>query len=709
MLRQQRKRSILYRYISSYISIVLLSCGLLISFSSFATASRLSQELDRHREYQISLLADNLQRRYEEMESIVLDVAISSEFKPMLLQRSKFYDIDLLEALSRYTDRTLLDNGFFLTYDAYEAIYTPAAKYAPEIYLKVFLGSRNPEQLYASIRETTKFTVISGDDFSAGLQLWCFPMRIVGEAAYQSSATMVFLIDDRSFEADFERCIGDIPGTLQIRKDGLVIYGPEELPGNHAYTTRSSNGLFELTLAPTEENVLQQALSFTQKNVWFLLGLVLVMSALGIFMAVRNYRPIRRVYDKQSSDVESFVGQNELEALERTLDRFATEREQTTQQLSQQLQTLRSQMVRQILSGREANLNSQLIQELGISFIHGHYFVAAVITDKGMVQSEAALINITREMSGPELSCYATRSDEGELIAVLFNAADPALRTQSTEEMLAACRRAGLVAVCGVSTCITRPDRLKQCFFEAASAMNAADESGPVYFETLKSSPGMPIDQEVELNRLSAALIAGKPQEAQDLLDALIGRIRESTASIPLQLYACAHVLNRLVQTAGRMNYAVPPEQLGWLYMSSGVDNFHDGMSEIVWQICDGQQHSAGIQESEFARQIIEFVEKHYLEYSMSLDMLADHFSISSSQISRVFKNATGEAFKDYIVRKRIVRARELIMTENISVAELCSRVGYTNVSHFIKVFKGQVGITPAAYRKYLQDEAGRE
>ena len=52
------------------------------------------------------------------------------------------------------------------------------------------------------------------------------------------------------------------------------------------------------------------------------------------------------------------------------------------------------------------------------------------------------------------------------------------------------------------------------------------------------------------------------------------------------------------------------------------------------------------------------------------------------------------------MIRKRILYARHLLQSENIPVAELCTRVGYTNVSHFIKVFKAQTGLTPAAWRK---------
>ena len=64
MKRKERKKSILYRYIASYVSIVLLSSCVLISFSSYSTAARLNAEIRQHQNYQLSLLADDLQRRF---------------------------------------------------------------------------------------------------------------------------------------------------------------------------------------------------------------------------------------------------------------------------------------------------------------------------------------------------------------------------------------------------------------------------------------------------------------------------------------------------------------------------------------------------------------------------------------------------------------------------------------------------------------------
>ena len=46
-------------------------------------------------------------------------------------------------------------------------------------------------------------------------------------------------------------------------------------------------------------------------------------------------------------------------------------------------------------------------------------------------------------------------------------------------------------------------------------------------------------------------------------------------------------------------------------------------------------------------------------------------------------------------------KAKELLLTENITVVTLCERIGYNNVSYFIRKFKEYTGFTPAKYREH--------
>ena len=701
MKRKERKKSILYRYIASYVSIVLLSSCVLISFSSYSTAAQLNAEIRQHQNYQLSLLADDLQRRYDEMASIALDIAISAEFKPLMFRRSAYYETSLLAALAKYSGRTLLDSGLFLIYDAMDSVYTETAKYSSEIYMRTILDSKNPAALMEELRAKDNFCILKDGDFSKAVQLWCFPVRILGEQSGQDQAKVVFLVQNSAYQADFERVAGELPGKIQVYYQDLMLAdvgSATDVDEKNVFSARSSLQPFSLSMAPYNVRLYNHALQQSRQNL-LLVALVLGMLGVGVIVAIRNYRPIRRVYEKQTVREPDSGAQNELEALEMTLDRYAVEREKDSQRLSDQLQMLRRQMLRLILSGREQDPQSAVAKELGILFPHECYFVSVVISASGTAQTEDSLIRIAREISCSAFCCYATLSDRGDLVAVLFNTADPALRKEAVERLAFACAQENLAVICGVSSCAAQIEQLRLCFMEAVSALNAAGTASIMYYEDIQIYGDMLSEQNAKLDLLNAALRTGDSQNAQSLLDDLMAYIQGCTPSIPLQLYFCARILNELVQTSNRLNLPLRPEHLGWLYTSTNVESFHEGMTEIVWEICDARLNRADAEEGSYAQRIVSFVDEHFLDYAMSLDMLADHFSMSASQISRIFKAATNEAFKDYVVRKRIAQAQRLIQTENIPIAELCARVGYTNVSHFIKVFKAQIGVTPAAYR----------
>ena len=55
--------------------------------------------------------------------------------------------------------------------------------------------------------------------------------------------------------------------------------------------------------------------------------------------------------------------------------------------------------------------------------------------------------------------------------------------------------------------------------------------------------------------------------------------------------------------------------------------------------------------------------------------------------------------FSNYLATLRIDRAKELLRTTDMSVDEISSAVGYTNVTSFGRKFKQEVGLTPTQYR----------
>lgn len=97
--------------------------------------------------------------------------------------------------------------------------------------------------------------------------------------------------------------------------------------------------------------------------------------------------------------------------------------------------------------------------------------------------------------------------------------------------------------------------------------------------------------------------------------------------------------------------------------------------------------------------QVMEYVQQHCAEYDLSLDFVAAQFATNPAYLSRIIKQELGIGYKEYLMNLRMNKAKELLLEPHVSVADVCQKIGYTNTSHFIKLFQKHTGMTPAKYR----------
>lgn len=87
---------------------------------------------------------------------------------------------------------------------------------------------------------------------------------------------------------------------------------------------------------------------------------------------------------------------------------------------------------------------------------------------------------------------------------------------------------------------------------------------------------------------------------------------------------------------------------------------------------------------------------------TITQQQLADHFHMSISGVSLLFKRKAGKTYSDYLLEIRIGHAEELLRLTNDSVEDIAAQVGYNDYFYFLKIFKKATGISPAAFRKNL-------
>jgi len=95
---------------------------------------------------------------------------------------------------------------------------------------------------------------------------------------------------------------------------------------------------------------------------------------------------------------------------------------------------------------------------------------------------------------------------------------------------------------------------------------------------------------------------------------------------------------------------------------------------------------------------ILDFIDCN-LDQDLNLEIFEKTFYINKYYLCRIFKKATGMNLHEYIIFKRVARAKKLLM-EGKSVTETCHLSGFNDYSNFIRTFKRTVGISPGKYSK---------
>lgn len=111
--------------------------------------------------------------------------------------------------------------------------------------------------------------------------------------------------------------------------------------------------------------------------------------------------------------------------------------------------------------------------------------------------------------------------------------------------------------------------------------------------------------------------------------------------------------------------------------------------------------------EHEIIRKVKDIIHED-ISQDLTVSKLAAKLFISPNYLSRLFKKITGEGCNEYIVRKRIEKAKSLLETTSLKTGEIAIMVGYHDMNYFSLAFKKHIGQAPTKYRNIVQGQKGQ-
>lgn len=105
---------------------------------------------------------------------------------------------------------------------------------------------------------------------------------------------------------------------------------------------------------------------------------------------------------------------------------------------------------------------------------------------------------------------------------------------------------------------------------------------------------------------------------------------------------------------------------------------------------------------------IVAFVDEHFRE-DISLQVVSEKLDLNLSYISQLFRKEGSDTFLQYLTKKRMAYACELLVATQTPVQEISELAGYMDYFHFAKTFKRSIGLTATQYREAYFNSGSRQ
>lgn len=207
-----------------------------------------------------------------------------------------------------------------------------------------------------------------------------------------------------------------------------------------------------------------------------------------------------------------------------------------------------------------------------------------------------------------------------------------------------------------------------------------------------------------EIDALYHAILHGDKERIQFVMNTLIQYITE-TDSLLYGTCLAYDILNTAIKASQHLNLSVLTVSLTQQKDTPrSVDEIIAIVNFITGQIVSfiGQPISSPVESPATVstlEQILHFITTHYCDSSFSVKTLADHFQMSTSNLSHYFKKQTGQTVSEYIALLRLDKAKEMLRTSDTSLQNIAPLCGYLHLSTLIRQFKLREGCTPTNYR----------
>lgn len=749
------KSKLLLKYTISYVLIFLIPLTLVTLLVYESAVRSLRIEIEQSNVNQLNQVRTTIDERMAELLDIASKIAYDQKLTPYMVHHP-LYSADAIRTLSQYKANSSILEDLFLYYHNDSVIYAPAGMTNVNvIFERMYKYERwTREQMLKDLNELKQPVMRPAEtvnvySHSDPMLTYLVPIKPNDQYPY---GIVVYLMKESKLTGVMESILSDFSGgsfifdqkgeTLTVNHRGTSLPAedlaglPSLEPGIHSLTLNHDkysvvvvksdyNGWTYVTTMPSYQFFSRVA---HIKELVFMIFCVTAITgiAAAMLLAKRQYHPIKDLLEfaklKPGSSGE-LQHRNEWEWIKQTIHDYSA-------RIDMQQPYVRNQCLLLLLKYGQPNDTDveRMIQGTGLMLPpgEGFYFSVILAWDEGVEgernwQEQQHLQEMLSEFVLSELDThvYGLEFSPDEQFALIISVT--ASSDEEAQERVLPIIEAIKVLIVdhlrtipymGVGTLYNDLSNLNQSFIEASAALEhrMVGSNGRVtYFEqitelSIPSAESYWIPRKTIL-KIEQGLKQGNALVTKQMITSVIEELKIESLSVSLLRLICFDLLNSLLRTASELGMNEVFSDLSSLTSFESLEELDSRLGVLATRICQQVERNAENEQHSLLDDIVAYVDQQYADYTLSLEHMALRFSISTSYLSRCFKEKTGLNFSQYIWQCRMNEVTRLLVRSNAPLKEIIEQVGYLDAPNFIRKFKKETGYTPGQYRKLYADK----
>ena len=667
---------------------------------------------EKYAQEKAEVIMSELEMQLQLMENVALNIVSNYEFQPYYFKVDVAKELSMLKTFQQYKYQISLAEEYFLDYGGTRIYKSSGGSRDFDMYIREKSENAEEQKRFREelleIRE--EVTKICGDpkvlSIFDGIYV-LIPLK-VNEGTQYTVAILGFVVQKSALEERFRIASGGIEGEMTLYGEDGILYSNQEEPCSpgqkNVITAVSQNGHYTFCYRPKKE--------FSMQSGMFLLQILLVLcDAFLVFIianifAEKTYKPIQILADKYRGEIseKKKSDASALEELGYMMDTMWQSNIESNLQIQENQKIIRTQVLKMIING-SASWELQSYLEKAQIYLPGPiYCVISISFEEEQRVTKEFLGELQEELEQiPDANekeyIYIICSYERKILNVICSIPAEEGKEEFVETVCDVAESFEYKPLIGIGNAYQELSNLSASWLESMDAIQCERR------KCEKEEQGGFVYDAEELRRILAVLESGNEEAALKKMEGFVEELYRKPMSMLMLQYILADFLGEIRKLGEKYRIDVSRRNISLLISAKNARDFEGAAKKVIHEFSERYEAVRSQAKEEESKQICEYIEAHFAEYDISSESVAAYFHVNRGIVRQAVLEHTGKLYRDYIIYLRIEYAKQLLRQENIPVAELCQKVGYGNVSYFVKLFREVTGVTPSKYRNMVSDK----